>query len=44
MPMIKIILFELTRILLGYASDKVGEFIRNKQRNEIGRASCRERV
>lgn len=33
MPMIKIILFELTRILLGYASDKVGEFIRNKQRN-----------
>ena len=31
--MIKIILFELTRILLGYASDKVGEFIRNKQRN-----------
>ena len=31
MPMIKIILFELTRILLGYASDKVGEFIRNKQ-------------
>ena len=31
--MIKIILFELTRILLGYASDKVGEFIRTKQRN-----------
>lgn len=31
--MIKIILFELTRILLGYVSDKVGEFIRNKQRN-----------
>lgn len=31
--MIKIILFEFTRILLGYASDKVGEFIRNKQRN-----------
>lgn len=35
MPMIKIILFELTRILLGYASDKVGEFIRNKQRNGL---------
>ena len=34
MPMIKIILFELTRILLGYASDKVGEFIRNRQRSE----------
>ena len=33
MPMIKIILFEITHILLGYASDKVGEFIRNKQRN-----------
>ena len=31
--MIKIILFELTRLLLGYASDKVGEFIRNKQRS-----------
>ena len=33
MPMITIILFEITHILLGYASDKVGEFIRNKQRN-----------
>ena len=32
--MIKIILFEFTRILLGYASDKVGEFIRNRQRND----------
>ena len=33
--MIKIILFELTRLLLGYASDKVGEFIRNKQRSGL---------
>ena len=33
MPMIKIILFELTRILLGYASDTLCVFIRNKQRS-----------
>ena len=42
MPMIKIILFELTRILLGYASDKVGEFVRNKQRNEYRPPFCDE--
>lgn len=34
MSVIKIILFEFIRILLCYASGKIGEFIRNKQRSD----------